>query len=297
MKLLTPVIALLLVIIIANSMFVVPEGKSALLQQFGRIEGADEKGGGDLMPGLHFKLPLVQQVVRFDRRMLNLEGTPTQYFTSEKKAVNVDFFVKWQIENPVAYYRSFGADEMQSLANLRLAPIIKDALQFEFNSRPLNELIASARSDITEHVRDQANKATQGTFGIRIIDARIKRIEFPDEVLDSVYKRMSAERSRLANEQRSNGNEEAAKIKADADRQVRVLTAEAERDGQQARGEGDAKASEIYAAAYSRDPEFYAFYRSLEAYREAFKSGGVLVLDPKSEFMRYFDASKAEGKP
>ena len=294
---LSPIIALILVVIIANSVFVVREGQSALLQQFGRIEGADEKGGGDLLPGLHFKLPLVQQVVRFDRRMLNLEGTPTQYFTSEKKAVNVDFFVKWQIENPAAYYRSFGADEFQTLANQRLTPVIRDALQFEFNSRPLNELIASARSDITEHVRDQANKAAQGTFGIHIVDARIKRIEFPDEVLDSVYKRMSAERSRLANEQRSNGKEEAAKIKADADRQVQVLKAEAERDAQQARGEGDAKASEIYAAAYARDPDFYAFYRSLEAYREAFKNGGVLVLDPKSEFMRYFDASKTEGKP
>jgi modulator of FtsH protease HflC len=297
MKMLSPIIALILVVVLANSVFIVLEGHSALLQQFGRIEGADDKGGGDLGPGLHFKLPLVQQVVRFDRRMLNLEGTPTQYFTSEKKTVNVDFFVKWTIENPAAYYRSFGADELQSLANQRLTPIIRDTLQFEFNSRPLNELIASARSDITEHVRDQANKATQGTFGIHIIDVRIKRIEFPDEVLDSVYKRMSAERSRLANEQRSNGKEEAAKIKADADRQVQVLKAEAERDAQQARGEGDAKASEIYAAAYSRDPDFYAFYRSLEAYREAFKNGGVLVLDPKSEFMRYFDASKTEGKP
>jgi membrane protease subunit HflC len=155
-------------------------------------------------------------------------------------------------------------------------------------------LIASARSDITERVLDQANKATQGTLGIHVIDVRVKRIEFPDEVVDSVYKRMSAERSRLANEQRSNGNEEAAKIRAEADRQVQVLKAEAERDAQQTRGEGDAKAAEIYAAAYS---EFYAFYRSLGAYRESFKSGGVLVLDPKSEFLRYFDGSKIEGKP
>ena len=297
MKLLAPIAALILVAGVANSLFVVREGQSALLLQFGRIEGSDSAGGADYKPGLHFKLPLMQQVVRYDRRILNLEAQPERYFTSEKKAVNVDFYVKYQIENPARYYRSFGPDELQSAASQRLAPIIKDALRFEFNARSLNELIASARSDITEHVLDQANKATQGTLGIHIVDVRIKRIEFPDEVLDSVYKRMSAERSRLANEQRSNGNEEAAKIRADADRQVQVLKAEADRDAQQTRGEGDAKAAEIYAAAYGKDPEFYAFYRSLGAYRESFKSGGVLVLDPKSEFLRYFDSTKGDSKP
>jgi membrane protease subunit HflC len=296
MKLLPPVIALLLVMLIANSAFIVREGQSALVLQFGRIEGAGTTSA-DYKPGLHFKLPLVQQVVRYDRRILNLEAQPERYFTSEKKAVNVDFYVKWKISDPAAYYRSFGADNLQTLANQRLAPIIKDALRFEFNARALNELIASARSDITEHVRDQANKASEKTLGIRIVDVRIKRIEFPDEVLGSVYKRMSAERNRLANEQRSNGQEAAAKIEADADRQVQVIKAEAERDAQQVRGEGDAKASEIYAAAYSKDPEFYAFYRSLEAYRDAFKNSGVIVLDPKSEFMHYFDASKGETKP
>ncbi|HZP65117.1 MAG TPA: protease modulator HflC [Rudaea sp.] len=297
MKLLTPILALILVVVLANSVFVVREGQSALLLQFGRIQGADSANGGDYGPGLHFKLPLVQQVVRFDRRILNLEASPDRsYFTSEKKAVNVDFYVKWRIENAAAYYRSFGVDELQSSANQRLAPIIKDALRFEFNARSLGDLIANARSDITEHVRDQANKATEGTLGVRIVDVRIKRIEFPDEVLESVYNRMSAERSRLANEQRSNGKEEAQKIKADADRQVVVLRAEAERDAQQLRGEGDAKAAEIYAGAYGKDPEFYAFYRSLQAYRESLKNG-VIVLDPKSEFLRYFDATKGEAKP
>ena len=297
MKLFTPIVALLLVVLVANSVFIVPEGESALVLQFGRIQGGDTESA-DLKPGLHWKMPLIQQVVRYDRRILNLEAAPESYFTSEKKAVNVDFYVKWQIENPTKYYRSFGMDDQQTLATQRVAPIIKDALRFEFNARTLNDLIASARSDITEHVLDQANRATQGTLGIHIVDVRIKRIEFPDAVLDSVYKRMSAERSRLANEQRSNGNEEAAKIRADADRQVQVLKAEAERDGQQARGEGDAKAAEIYAAAYGKDPEFYAFYRSLGAYREAFKTGSVLVLDPKSDFLRYFESNtKGEGKP
>jgi membrane protease subunit HflC len=296
MRMFVPIIVLLVVIVVASCVFIVPEGQSALLLQFGRIEGVGSDAGSDYNPGLHFKIPLMQQAVRFDRRILNLEATPERYFTAEKKAVAVDFYVKWRIEKPVVYYQSFGADELQTLANQRLAPIIKDALRFDFTSRSLGDLIASARSDITEHVLEQANKQTD-TLGIRVVDVRIKRIEFPDEVVGSVYKRMNAERNRLANEQRSNGQEAAAKIEGDADRQVQVIKAEAERDAQQTRGEGDAKASEIYAAAYSKDPEFFAFYRSMQAYREAFKNGGVIVLDPKTEFMRYFGESKLDGKP
>jgi membrane protease subunit HflC len=296
-RILPPIIALILVVLIANSAFVVREGQSALLLQFGRIEGADTAGeSADYLPGLHIKLPFVQQVVRYDRRILNLESQPERYFTSEKKAVNVDFYVKWRIENGAKYYRSFGADEFQSLAGTRLVPIIRNALRDEFNARPLNELIASARNDITERVLEAANKITVDALGIRVIDVRVKRIEFPDEVLSSVYDRMRAERTRLANEQRSNGKEAAAKITAEADRQVQVIKAEAERDAQQARGEGDAKAAEIYAAAYTKDPEFYAFYRSLAAYRESIKAGDVMVLDPKSEFLRYFGEPEAKTK-
>jgi membrane protease subunit HflC len=296
-KLLPPIIALIVVLLIANATFIVREGQSALLLQFGRIEGAAEvNDASEYKPGLHFKLPIVQQVVRYDRRILNLDAQPERYFTSEKKAVNVDFYVKWRIENGASYYRSFGADEFQSLAGTRLASIIRNALRDEFNARPLNELIASARSDITEHVLEQANKGTIDSLGIRVVDVRIKRIEFPDEVLSSVYDRMRAERTRLANEQRSNGKEEAAKITADTDRQVIVIKAEAERDAQQVRGEGDAKAAEIYAAAYSKDPEFYGFYRSLNAYREAFRGGDVMVLDPKSEFLRYFGEQDGKTK-
>jgi len=293
MKILAPIAAFILIVLVANSAFIVPEGQSALVLQFGRIQGAGSESA-DLKPGLHFKLPLIQQVVRYDRRILNLEAQPAPYYTAEKKAVLLDYYVKWRIENPVTYYQSNGADEMQSQANNRLAPIIKDALRFEFNSRSLNDLIANSRSDITEHVLKQANEQTLGSLGIRVVDVRIIRIEFPEEVVGSVYKRMSAERNRLANEQRSNGQREAAKIEADADRQVQVIKAEAERDAQLLRGDGDGKASEIYAAAYGKNPEFYAFYRSLQAYREAFKSGGVLLLDTKSEFMRYFEASKGE---
>ncbi len=296
MKILTPVLVLIVIIIAVNCAFVVTEGQSALLLQFGRIEGVGTEAGSNYGPGLHFKLPMVQQVVRYDRRILNLEGAPEPYLTSEKKQVLVDFYVKWRIDNTAVYYQSFGSDEFQTLANQRLSPIIKDAVRFEFNSRTLGDLIASARSDITEHVLEQANKQTEKALGIHVVDVRVKRVEFPDSVVESVYKRMSAERTRLANEQRSNGKESAAKITGDADRQVQVIKAEAERDGQQVRGEGDAKAAETYAAAYNKDPEFYAFYRSLQAYRDAFKNNGVIVLDPKSEFMRYFSESKLEGK-
>lgn len=294
MKFVAPIIAVLLVVLIANSAFIVREGQSALILQFGRIEGGSG-GSADYGPGLHFKLPLAQQVVRYDRRILNLEAKPESLFTSEKKAVIVDFYVKWQIADAATYYRSFGADPFQGSAGMRLNSNIRNALRDEFNARPLNDLIASARSDITEKVLDAVNKSTTDPFGIRVVDVRIKRIEFPDEVLNSVYDRMRAERTRLANEQRSNGREEAAKITSDADRQVIVIKAEAERDAQQARGEGDAKASEIYANAYSKDPEFYAFYRSLAAYRDALKSGDIMVLDPKSEFLKYFNEGEVRG--
>ena len=295
MKLFTPILALLLVVLVVNSAFIVREGESALVTQFGRIQGDGGKASSDYAPGLHFKIPLIQTVVRFDRRMLNLEAKPERYFDSGKNPVNVDFYVKWQIENPVLYYRSFGADSFQAQANSRLTPIIKDPLRFEFNSHTLSDLIASARSDITERVRDQANKAAAG-LGIHVVDVRIKRIEFPDEVLLSVYKRMGSERTRLANDLRSTGAEQAAKITADANRQVQVIKAEAERDAQTKRGEGDAKATEIYAGAYGKNPDFYALYRSLDAYRSAFGSGDVIVLDPKSEFMKYFGESKGESK-
>jgi len=295
MKLVTPIVALLLVLLVINTTFIVREGESALVLQFGSIQGDTAGGDADYKPGLHFKIPLIQQVVKFDRRMLNLEAEPQRYFDSGKNPVNVDFFVKWQIENPAAYYRAFGEDATKTLANSRLAPIIKDPLQFEFRSHSLGELIASARSDITARVREQASRAAQG-LGIRVVDVRIKRIEFPDEVLVSVYERMKAERKRLANELRSTGEQESKKIRADADRQVTILKAEAERDAQNARGAGDAKATEIYAAAYGKDPDFYAFYRSLEAYRNAFNPNDVIVLDPKSEFLRYFGEVKGEGK-
>ncbi|TAL73950.1 MAG: protease modulator HflC [Rhodanobacter sp.] len=269
-----------------NSMFMVNEGQSALLLQFGRIVRADYP------PGLHFKLPVVQQVLHFDKRILSLDAQPERYFTSEKKSVNVDFYVKWRIADNAAYYRATGGDELQ--AEQRLSPIVKDALRFEFNARTLQELIAGGRKDITERVRQQTDASARKNLGIAVVDVRIKRIDLPDEVSESVYKRMRAERSQLANELRFTGQEEAEKIKADADRQGQVLRADAQRDAEKVRGEGDAQAAAIYAQAYNQDPEFYAFYRSLAAYRKAFENGkSVLILKPDSEFLHYFEKPDA----
>ena len=275
------VIAALLVLLGLNSMFVVTEGQNALLLQFGRILRTGYQ------PGLHFKLPLVQQVMQFDNRILSLDAPPERYFTSEKKSVNVDFYVKWRIVDNAMYYRATGGDQLQ--AEQRLTPVIKDALRFEFNARTLQELISGGRKDITERVRQQTDVSARKNLGIAVVDVRIKRIDLPDEVSESVYKRMRAERLQLANELRYTGQEAAAKIQADADRQAQVLKADANRDAAKVRGDGDAQAAAIYAQAYSQNPEFFAFYRSMAAYRKSFEDGkGVLVLKPDSEFLRYF---------
>jgi membrane protease subunit HflC len=282
MKFGSAIIALLIVLLGFNSLFVVHEGQTALVLQFGRIVRTGDQ------PGLHAKIPFIQQVMTFDNRILTLEAPPERYFTSEKKSVNVDFYVKWRIADNAAYYRATAGDELQA-AN-RLTPIVKDALRFEFNGRTLQELVSAGRKDVTERVRKQTDAAARKNLGIAVIDVRIKRIDLPDEVSESVYKRMRAERAQLANELRYTGQQAAETIKADADRQAQVVKAEAERDAAKVKGEGDAQAAAIYAQAYGQDPEFFAFYRSLAAYRTSFKDGkGVLVLKPDSEFLKYFN--------
>src|SRR5690242_10161855 len=219
MKIVGIVIAVLLVLLGLNSAFVVREGQSALLLQFGRIVQTD------YAPGLHFKAPLIQQVVRLDSRIQRLDAPPERYFTSEKKSVNVDFYVKWRIADNAAYYRATGGDQLQ--AAQRLTPIVKDALRFEFNARTLPDLISGGRKDITERVRAQTDLSARKNLGIAVVDVRIKRIDLPNEVSESVYKRMRAERLQLANELRYTGQEAATRIKADADRQAQVLEADA----------------------------------------------------------------------
>ncbi len=284
MKITSAVVAVLLILLGLNSMFVVSEGHSALLLQFGRIVRTDYQ------PGLHFKMPLIQQVMNFDKRILSLDAPPERYFTSEKKSVNVDFYVKWRVADNAAYYRATGGDQLQ--AAQRLTPIVKDALRFEFNARTLPDLISGGRKDITERVRAQTDASARKNLGIAVVDVRIKRIDLPNEVSESVYKRMRAERLQLANELRFTGQESAETIQADADRQGQVLRADAERDAAKIRGEGDAEAAAIYARAYSQDPEFFTFYRSLAAYRTSFEDGkGVLIMKPDDEFLRYFEQS------
>jgi membrane protease subunit HflC len=244
----------------------------------------------DYKPGLHFKIPVVQQVMHFDNRILSLDAQPERYFTSEKKSVNVDFYVKWRIADNAMYYRATGGDQLQ--AAQRLTPVVKDALRFEFNARTLQDLISGGRTDITDRVRKITDTSVRKNLGIAVVDVRIKRIDLPDEVSESVYKRMRAERLQLANELRFTGQEAGEKIQADADRQGQVLRADAARDAATVRGEGDAQAATIYAAAYSQDPEFFAFYRGMAAYRKSFEDGkGILVLKPDSEFLKYFNAA------
>jgi len=282
MKFISGIVAVLIVLLGFNSLYVVHEGESALVLQFGRIVRT-----GDT-PGLHAKLPFIQQVMTFDNRILTLEAQPERYFTSEKKSVNVDFYVKWRIADNAAYYRATAGDELQA-AN-RLTPIVKDALRFEFNGRTLQELVSAGRKDVTERVRKQTDAAARKNLGIAVIDVRIKRIDLPDEVSESVYKRMRAERAQLANELRYTGQQAGETIKAEANRQAQVIKADADREAAKVRGEGDAQAAAIYAQAYGQDPEFFAFYRSLTAYRKSFQDGkGVLVLKPDSEFLKYFN--------
>lgn len=277
------ILALVLLLLGFNSVFVVQEPQVGVLFQFGRIVRTD------IPPGLHFKMPLVQDARVFDRRILTLDSQPERYLTGEKKDVSVDFFAKWRIADVRRYYQTTLGDEAVAIA--RLNPIIREAIRNEINQRTLREVVADVRSNLGQRMVEVSNEAAQ-TLGIDVVDVRIKRIDLPEDsnVLTSVYDRMRAERAQVANELRAEGQEVAEQIRSSAERERRVLLAQAERQAQELRGEGDARATEIYAQAYGADPEFYAFYRSLEAYRNAFADGdAVLVLDPESEFFRYFD--------
>ena len=280
------VIIVAAVLVILNCFFIVRESQTALVTQFGRIERTS------FSPGLHFKLPIVQQVVRFDKRVLTLESAPERYLTSERKDVNIDFFVKWRINDASKFYTSVAGDATR--AEQRLGPIIKEGLRTAVNTRTLQKLVSMGRSDLTQPIVISANRATLG-LGIEVVDLRLKRIDLPEDgtVIGSVYERMRSERVKVANQLRAEGSEAAKTIRADAERDALILNSEAYRDAQKIRGEGDAEASILYASAYEKNPDFYAFYRSLEAYRQAFaKPNGVLVLDQNSEFMRYLKNSQ-----
>ena len=287
MRNLIVIVVLGLVLLVSSSVFIVREAQVGVLFQLGRIVRTD------IQPGVHLKIPLIQDVRIFDSRILTLDSQPERYLTSEKKDVNVDFFAKWRIDDVGRYYTTTSGDELQAMQ--RLNPIIKEALRNQINQRTLQETVSDARSGMTEALVATASEGAR-SLGIEVVDVRIKRIDLPEEVSESVYNRMRAERSRVANELRSQGVEASETIRANADRERQVILANAERDAQRVRGEADARATEIYAEAYGRDAEFYAFHRSLESYRAAFQDGdAVMVLDPDSEFFRYFgNAGRAE---
>lgn len=275
--------ALLALFISMSSVFIVNESQTAIVLNLGKIVRSD------LKPGLHFKLPLIEEVRKFDRRILTLDDAPERYLTAEKKDVEVDFFVKWRIKNVTTFYRAASGGSEEA-AKQRLTPIVKNSLRNEINQLALQAVVSSGRSNLTSRLLKNINVGA-GTLGIEVLDVRIKRINLPQdsEILKSVFARMSAERTKVANRLRAEGTQGAEGIRAEAERQRQVLLADAERDAQKRRGEGDGRAAEIGAAAYGEDAEFYAFYRSLEAYRASLADGKtVMVLDPDSEFLRYF---------
>ncbi len=280
-------IVLVVVLVIGSfSVFTVGEREKAIMFRLGEIVRTDFE------PGLHFKMPLVNNVRKFDARILTMDAPPERYLTSEKKNVIVDSFVKWRIQDVAKYYTTMGGDETR--ANMRLAQIIKDGMRGEFGKRTIQEAVSAERSQIMEVLLAQA-KRQAAPFGIEIVNVRIKRIDLPPEVSTSVYRRMEAERARVAAEFRSRGAEAAERIRADADRQREIILAEAYRDAQTIKGEGDAKAAAIYAEAFGKDPEFYALYKSLSAYRRVFGSkDDILVLEPESDFFRYFKSAEPD---
>jgi membrane protease subunit HflC len=275
------IISVVAVVLGLSSVFTVTETEYAIKFQLGRIVRADYG------PGLHFKTPFINNIRKFDNRILTLDTPSELMLTSEQKFVNVDSFVKWRIVDISKFYISTQGNELRALT--RLEQIIKDRIRAQIASRTLVDVVSAERVNIMRDIQLAANEATNEEFGIEVIDVRIKSIELPDDVRESVFRRMATDRQKEANLLRFQGREEAERIRANADREVQVLLAEAERDGQIIRGGGDAQSIEIYASAYGKDEEFFAFYRSMQAYGNAFgRNQDIMVLDPSSSFFDYF---------
>jgi membrane protease subunit HflC len=271
------------------SLFVVDQRQNAILFRLGEVVSVKTE------PGLYMKVPFLDNVRYFDTRILTIDtAEPERFLTKEKKNVLVDLFVKWKIVDVQQYYVSVGSSESE--AQRRLLQTINDGLRAEFGNRTVHDVVSGERDKIMDLMRQKANDDAK-KIGVQVVDVRLKRVDLPQEVSESVYRRMDAERKRVANEMRSTGAAESEKIRADADRQREVIIAEAYRDAQRAKGDGDAKAAAIYASAYEPAPEFYSFYRSLDAYRASFRNKtDVLVLDPSSEFFRYLKSPGKTGK-
>lgn len=267
-------------VVLGATIFTVDQRQHAIVFQLGEVRSVIDE------PGLYFKWPMIQNVRYFDKRILTLDSAePERFITSEKTNVLVDSFTKWRIIDPKLYYISVAGDE--SRAKTRLSQTVNAGLREEFGKRTVHDVVSGERDQLMELMREKADLDAR-KIGVQIVDVRVKRVELPTDVSESVYRRMDAERKRVANELRSQGAAEAEKIRADADKQREVIVAEAYRDAQKMKGEGDAKAAATYAQAFDRNPEFYAFYRSLEAYRNSFSGkNDVIVVEPTSDFFKY----------
>ena len=273
--------------VVYSSAFVVHQWESALKLQLGKIVDADYE------PGLHWRIPFIQEVKKFDRRIQTLDARPDRFLTIEKKDVIVDSFAKWRIANVAQYFRSTGGNPAKT--GRLLSERINTSLRDEFGKRTVKEVVSGERAEIMQ-LLTKASDEQANELGVEIIDVRVKQIDLPPEVSESVYARMRAERERVARDLRAQGAEAAERIQADADRQQTVILADGFREAETLRGEGDGRAAEIYAQAYNQNREFYSFYRSLNAYRDVFNTeGNMMVIGPDSEFFRYF--KNQAGKP
>lgn len=271
------------------SLFMVDEREHAIKLQFGEIIRTDYE------PGLHMKIPFVNNVLKYDDRILTRNNPNEKFLTLEKKNLEVDFYVKWRITDPGQYYRSVAGDEL--IATNRLIEIIKDGIRAEFAKRTVQEVVTADRREIMDDMMEKASQ-TASELGIQVVDVRVKRLDLPDEVSDSVFNRMRQERARTAAQLRAEGAEEAERIRSEADKERTVILAEAYRESEEIRGLGDAESAAIYAAAFERDPEFYAFYRSMEAYRRSLGSeGDIFVLSPESDYFRYLNDPRGGATP
>jgi len=280
-KTLVSIVALIVVLVIgSSSVYIVNQIDRAVVLRFGSLIHTD------VQPGLHVKMPFTDRVLRFDGRLQTANMNPDSFLTIENKRLVVDSYIKWRIKNVEIYYKKTGGDPR--IAADRLSQRVSDGLRNQFGRRTLHDVVSSQRDELMAELKQTMNTSVEANLGIEVVDIRVKRIDFPPEVSQSVYARMAADREKEAREYRAQGKEQSEVIKADADRQKVVLEANAFRDAERLRGEGDAKASAIYSAAYGKDPEFYAFLRSLNAYRKSFDGKeNLIVVDPKGDFFRY----------
>lgn len=281
------VFVLALTLVATSTLYVIQETELAVKLRFGRLIETN------IQPGLHYKIPFVDKVRKFDARVLTLDADPASFFTVEKKRLIVDAFSKWRIVDVDVYYRSTGGNFL--VAQERLASRVNDGLRNQFGARTLQEVVSGERDQLMKNLADKLNLTVRQTLGVEVVDVRIKGIDLPSEVSEQVYRRMKAEREKEARILRSEGGEQAEKIRADADRQKTILLANAYRIAEETKGQGDAQATSTYADAYTKNPEFYAFIRSLNAYGQSFSNkGDVLLVDPKSDFFRYLNSQKGE---